>query len=155
MKRFASRFALPLISATALSLLLLSACGPGSGDGSYAPTEDSVSTEGTIRFDPGEKTIIIEEPGPTARSSLISPCEISFVSLELSYDLVSAESLSLNGSSFERVSLLDKQTPVPGVPSGIFAIWEAEPQNFAGGVRNQIEIEIKPTTMTYRNKCQV
>lgn len=134
------------------SSLVLTACGADSSS-SYTPTEDSVSTEAQISFNPTQNTIIIKEAGPTARSNLITPCEISFESLELSYELVSSREVQLNERSFTLVETIENLTPPSGVPQALMAIWTAEPQSFSGGVTNQIEIEIRPSSLTYRNKC--
>ncbi len=145
-----------ILQRPSLGLLLMTvtllACGAEDG-GPYAPTKDTVSTEGRIRFNVSAKQIIIDEAGPTQRSDIITPCEISFVSLALDYELQSEQSLVLSASEFQLVKKLSDVTPVPGVEAGIFGVWTAEAQAFAGGVSNQIEIEIRPTTMIYRNIC--
>lgn len=141
------RLALLLAIITALSL---SGCGADSSG--YTPTVDTVETEGQIEFNASARQITVVEVGPSVRSDVLSPCEISFEARQLSYQLIDAQNLLINGTAYQRVRGLETNFSVPGVPEALFAVWGSAAQ-IIDQVSNQIEIEIRGTSLVYRNNC--
>ncbi len=130
-------------------LLALTACGVENSD--YTPTRDSITLKVAASFDVSAQTISVAS-AEDVTSTILSPCVLGVETRVLAYELLDTNTLLLNGNRYARKSGLNPAESLDGVPDGVFAVWSAESQVY-DQVTNQIDIEIHPESLTYRNNC--
>lgn len=131
-----------------LSLLLITACGPESS--TYTPTQDSISTSADITVD--ASAIHITNKGASVQSEKIDECVIGFDQETLPYAFNSNEELVLNSQAVEYLRPLASTAGASAGDSRLFAVWKV-PAHMVQQVSYNIEIEIQPAKIIYRNTC--